>query len=290
MKKYIFLLDSGSSYFENNNQEQTTVLPMCINIATNDADHTYVCQKEITRDQLAQFFYQNARISTSQPILGETITLLEKLFQEYEKVIILPISKELSGHYRSLLTLKQNFGDNLIVLDSLSVGLEGNWAIEELKQKIDANEIELNQEALNDYLYNHQRSVCGAVIVGDPQQLINGGRLKGIKGLIAKTLKLKLIIKFNGKLEYVNKDMKLEGAALKALDIIDKEIKFSKYGIKKITLMNDLVDKNQGERIAELIKQRLPKDVIIEPSLLPDCVIAHVGLDTFSILIESNFE
>lgn len=288
MQRYKFILDSGSAYLPATPKD-VTVLPMCINVEQNHELKTYISNQDITRKELKHFLDEKAIVSTAQPVLGETITVIEKALTEYEKVIVLPISKELSGHYKSLLLLQKDWGDRVIVLDSLTIGIEGDWIVEELKALIDKNEIELAQEALNNWIYKHQQYVCGAVIVGDTKQLIQGGRLKGIKGLIAKTLKLKLIIKYDGKLDYVAKDLTFDGAVLKTLDIIDKQIKFRKNGIKKITVMNDLDNQEHGHKLTELVKsQLLRENVHIEQSLLPDCVVSHTGFDTFSILIQAK--
>lgn len=48
---------------------------------------------------------------------------------------------------------------------------------------------------------------CGVVIVGDLSQLKKGGRISSFKCMMAAAFKIKLIVKFDGKLSYVAKDL-----------------------------------------------------------------------------------
>ena len=287
-KKIAFLLDTGSSYPPYDSD--CYVLPMVINV-TDDSkkDTSYFDNENLTRQELNGFLDKNLKMSTSQPIIGMIFDKLEELYKNYDLVIAIPLSKYLSSAYSTILSLKQEFGeDKLLVADINAMSISGNWFVKQVKEYLTKNDNEISQESL-DKLAEHARAkTCGAVIVTDTQQLINGGRLKGVKGLIAKTLKLKLIVKFQGNLEFAAKDKTLEGAIDKTLDLIDEQIHFRKNGIKNVTILADLRDEKANLKFYEYAKKQIGVNIEFSTALLPGCVIVHTGRDTFSILIESK--
>lgn len=287
MQKVAFILDTGS-YFKTKELDNVFVVPISIIINSKNEISYYDDSIDISRTQLENFLDGDEQVSTAQPNIFKVEEKINEILKTYEKAIFIPLSKHLSGFYNSLKNLQETkFKDNLILLDSESVGVDGEWIVEELMQLIDENKIELSQEAISEYISNRKKRICGAVIIANINQLVKGGRLKGLKATIAKTLKMKLTIKFQGDLEFNSKDLNLEVAVSKALKMINSQNNFSKNGIKNISIMNDLKNKEYGEEIVQKILRILKIDSYTK-SLLPGCIISHVGTDTFSILIESN--
>lgn len=285
--KVAFLLDTGSSY--KINEADCFVVPMVINVDNKKGEeNSYFDEQNLSRSELNAFLDNNYKISTSQPIIGMWIEKIEALLKDYDYVVAVPFSKELSSTYNTVLSLKQEFGDDkLLVADVNAMSISGNWLVKELKKYLDEHNT-LTQKKLDAITETIKHNLCGAVIVTDTQQLINGGRLKGIKGLIAKTLKLKLIIKYEGKLDFYGKDKTLEGAIDKTLDLINESNNFRSKGIKNIAIFADLRDDKENERYIHHVKKELANVPNFDLALLPGCVICHTGRDTFSILIESN--
>lgn len=145
----------------------------------------------------------------------------------------------------------------------------------------------IDQTTLNKITENIKNNQCGGVIISDTKRLLIGGRLKSFKNLVIKTLKLKLIIKFKGDLEFSDKSISLKDSVDKLLKIINDNCEFKKYGIKNCSIMADLNNHKINNELLEYTINKL-SDNKIENSLLPGCVICHTGTDTFSILIESN--
>ena len=287
-KKIAFLLDTGSSYQPY--PSDCYVLPMIINVIDKQKnDKTYLDNETLKREELNCFLDENLKISTSQPIIGMIIEKLEELYKEYDLVIAVPFSKYLSSAFNTVLSLKQEFGeDKLLVANINAMSISGNWFVEYVKEYLKNHNDEITQEQLDKLAEEVRQKTCGAVIVTDTQQLINGGRLKGVKGIIAKTLKLKLVIKYQGNLEFAAKDKSLEGAIDKTLDLIDKEINFRKNGIKHVSIFADLRDEKSNQKFYDYAKKQIGENLEYSTALLPGCVIAHTGRDTFSILIEAK--
>lgn len=285
-KKIAFLLDTGSSY--NLNEPDCYIVPMVITVEENGKEISYFDGENITRKELVSFLNEHKKVSTSQPVVGMVMEKIEDLLTKYDLIISVPFTKGLSSTYNTLLTLQKEYGeDKLLVADANEMSTSGNWLVKELKEHLNSVE-SFTQADLDKFTSSVVKRLCGAVIVTDVNQLIAGGRLKGIKGLIAKTLKLKLVIKYEGNLEFSAKDKTLEGAINKTLDVINSRNNFRKKGIKNISIFADLSDKKENDKYIDYVKSIVGVDANYSDGLLPGCVIMHTGNDTFSILIEAN--
>lgn len=289
MEKVKFYLDDGSN-FEPYRTKETGLFKIGLNVEDEEENiNHYFSNINIDRKKIFDILERGLSIKTEQPIYGVVLEELREALENNDKVIVISLSKKLTGFYDSLISIKKELNNkNLIIVDSLSVGISGNWTLEELKKSIENDEIEVSQKTINNFVNSRQKKICGAVIISNPKHLINGGRIKGFKGLIAKTLKLKFVVKFDGGLNLADKDVKLDNAIEKAIIAIDKEINFKKHGIKRISFMNDINEEGLNDLVYNAVKSYLGTDFEYTNSLLPECVVSHVGLDTFSILIESN--
>lgn len=52
--------------------------------------------------------------------------------------------------------------------------------------------------------------------------------------------------------------------------------------------MNELSNVEEGQKLVEYTLTKIGQPVVNEPSLLPKCVIAHTGINSFSILIQTK--
>ena len=285
--KVAYLFDSGSS-FNIAGQPDCYVVPMPITVKYNGIETKYLDNVNIDRNNLSEIINSDATILTSQPNIGEIIALIEKLLNEYDLVISIPFSKHLSSTYNTVLSLQNEYDKTrFLVADANAMGITGNW----LKNHIDdylKSHSTINQEVINQLANKAKNNQCGGVIISDTKRLLIGGRVKSLKNLIIKTLKLKLIIKFKGNLEFTDKSISLKDAIDKLLKIIDNDCEFSKYGIKNCSIMADLNDHQVNKELLNYVLEKLSTHTKVDYSFLPGCVICHTGTNTFSILIESN--
>lgn len=287
--KIAYLLDTGSSY--NIGQDQDCFfVPMIIDIIDNDLSTSYRDQIDITNLELHKILLDKKSVRTSQPTIGSIMEKAIEIFTKYDKIIAIPFSSALSSTYSTFLSLKKEYGnDKFLVANANTMSITGNWLVSDLKKYIESKG-DINQEELDNITKKICESQCGALIVSDSSYLISGGRISGFKGLIIKTLKLKLIIKFQGDLQFANKSNNFLNAIDKSLEIIDQQIEFKKYGIKRYTIMSSLENKDDNEKNISYIKSLLGNEDKYYFSELPGCVQCHSGPNNFSILIESYKE
>lgn len=285
--KIAYLFDSGSNY-ELKNQKDCFVVPMSIDVQNEYGQNSFLDSVTITRDELEKIISTDSIVKTSQPPIGYIIDAIDSIYKEYDLIISIPFSKDLSSTYNTILSLQKQYGqDKFLVADVNTMSITGNWFLDDLKEFIKNNKT-INQLELNQLCKQIVMKQCGIVIVADTKRLIAGGRLKGIKGLIAKTFKFKLIIKYKGKLEFLDKSINIKEAIEKALKIMDHDCHFIKNGIKRCAILANLNNETENLELTNFVIEKLNTKTKIEKALLPGCVIAHTGSNTFSILIESN--
>lgn len=285
--KVAYLFDSGSS-FKIENQNDCFVVPMTIEVQNKDENKIYLDSINLSRSELETILNSSAIVKTSQPPLGLVIETIDKIYQEYDLIIAIPFSKYLSSTYNTILSLQKEYGkDRLLVANINAMSITGNWFLEDLKKYISQNN-SIDQAQLDKLSAQIRNNQCGVIVVADTKRLIAGGRLKGIKSLIAKTFKFKLIIKYKGNLDFKDKSIDMKSAIDKALLVLDKGCKYTKYGIKRFSILANLENENDNIELSNYVIEKLNTKIQNEKALLSDCVIAHTGSNTFSIIIESN--
>ena len=285
-KKIAFLLDTGSS-FKLFDHENCYICPINICIEQNNKEIVYQEDIDINRNEIYSLIDNNVNIKTSQPTLGKIMELMNDIVKKYDLIIAIPFSKHLSNTYNTIVSCAKQINKNkIIVLDSHPMSITGNWLMNDIIN-LNNSGVDINQKSLDKLAKKYRENQCGVVIVNDLKQLIAGGRLTGIKGLLAKALKLKLSIMYMGDLKLCAKDLSLEGAINKSIDEINKKIHFSKNGIKRVVIFPDLKDDNDNQKYSNYLINKL-KYKNVEYALLPTSVAVHTGTNTFSFIIESN--
>ena len=285
-KKIAFLLDTGSS-FNLFNHENCFICPINICVEQNNKEIVYQEDIDISRNEIYDLINKDIKIKTSQPTLGKIMELMNNIVKKYDLIIAIPFSKYLSNTFNTFVSCAKQINKNkIIVLDSHPMSITGNWLVNEII-KLNNSNVEINQKILDKLAKKCHENQCGVVIVNDLKQLIAGGRLTGIKGLLAKALKLKLSIMYKGDLKLCAKDLTIEGSINKSLDEINKKINFNKKGINKLVIFPDLNSSEENDKYINYLKNKL-KIKNPDIALLPTSVVVHTGTNTFSFLIESK--
>ncbi|HHU56307.1 MAG TPA: DegV family protein [Acholeplasmataceae bacterium] len=216
---------------------------------------------------------------TSQPSVGETIVVFEKIKSlGYTDIIYLPISKELSGTYENGHLAKGMVeGINVEVVSTLTtVSILSRMALTAAEM---ANKGSTVEEIL-DRIESLKKQWGYYITVGDLTALVKNGRLSNPKSFIANLLKIKPVIKFNqeGKLIALKNVRHFNRAIKQIVETVVEEVN-AENGEIHIAYTNNTED---VEFVKELIKEKLP-NAKIEVYTLPATVVAHVGLKAIGV-------
>lgn len=282
-KKTCFIVDSCTE-IKNNEIKDVFCVPLTILENNNGQEVIYKDLEEINTYDIIQKIKAKKDLKTSQTSLGQMYEILEELTPKYERIFVIPISSGLSGSYNTWTIAQKEFEKNeIILLDAKDLG-PGNKVVVELVLKM-IKENKTNQEII-DAIEARKKRRLGTLVVTNLEQLKSGGRINKFKAVIAKTLKLNIIINFNGSLDFYDKDRSIDKAIDKCLLKLDQETNYKTKGIKHLFFYTTFLDEAKNTEIKAKIEAKLNTKPI--QSLMPSIIAVHTGIDAFAIYLEAN--
>ncbi len=177
-------------------------------------------------DITAEAFYKRLAESkelpkTSQPAIGEFVSLYEKLKEEYEYAIAIHASSALTGTYQTSVSAAAMVGLPIEIIDSKI----GSYALGKMVQKgIELERQGKTYEEIVSYLQTLPDKGRLYMIPGSLEQLHKGGRVSTTQALIGNLIKLRLLIKFdNGKAVLFDKIRTDSKAKARLYEILDAD-------------------------------------------------------------------
>jgi len=177
-------------------------------------------------DITAEAFYKRLAESkelpkTSQPAIGEFVSLYEKLKEEYEYAIAIHASSALTGTYQTSVSAAAMVGLPIEIIDSKI----GSYALGKMVQKgIELEQQGKTYEEIVSYLQTLPDKGRLYMIPGSLEQLHKGGRVSTTQALIGNLIKLRLLIKFdNGKAVLFDKIRTDSKAKARLYEILDAD-------------------------------------------------------------------
>lgn len=215
---------------------------------------------------------------TSQPAIGDFVSLFKELKESYDAVIGIHISGALSGTISACQQAAEVVGLNMRVVDAkiLSYPLTGL-----IERGIALNKEGIEVDDIVKQLQIIANSVEAYVLVGSLEQLQRSGRLNGIQYVIGNLLNIRPIITFNdGKLEVFEKKRSDTKATNRIFEMLVE-------GMSKSTKREIFLLHANAEHLANQWKERILEtyphvNVLIGP--LSSAVTLHAGEGTIGLV------
>lgn len=163
--------------------------------------------------------------TTSQPALGEVLTLYEDIAKKgYDCIISIHLSGGISGFVSTLQGLKDAVdGVTIVPYDSLITSMPMGYMVETALEMAEAGD---SLEAILAHLDVIRDTTYAYLIVEDLNNLVRGGRLTNGAAIIGGLLKIKPILTFEeGKIVLSEKIRSAKKAFNRAEEIIGQRIK-----------------------------------------------------------------
>ncbi|XFA99429.1 DegV family protein [Candidatus Izemoplasma sp. B36] len=216
-------------------------------------------------------------IHTAQTSTGYLVDLYNQMHQDgYEELIIITISKELSGTYQNAVLAKNMVDFPVHIFDSLSVSyIEALMALRAKEMADNGRSVEEILTEL-EFIRDHNHIL---ICVDTLKYLVKNGRLSNASGLLGSLLKIKPLLEVSkkGKVETKNKIRTTKKARAEMKREFLEEVK-DKDVIPFVIYTNNLGDVNEIK--AEFEEQGL-KDVLVIP--LTPVVGCHAGPGTMGV-------
>lgn len=191
-KKTAIVTDSNSGITQAQGKELGIfVLPMPFFIN----EELFYEDISLTQEQFYQKLEEDAQISTSQPSPGEVMDLWDKVLEEYEELVYIPMSSSLSKSCEAAIVLSQDYEGKVFVVDNqrISVTLRQSVmdAMELAKRGVSAKEIKhiLEEQKAESSIY---------LMVETLKYLKKGGRITPAVAAIGTVLNIKPVLQIQG--------------------------------------------------------------------------------------------
>ena len=156
-------------------------------------DQPYKDGIEVDAITVYEWIDAGERVSTSQPAIGDFVTLYEKLKEEYDMGIAMHLSSDLSGTYSASVQGAEIAEFKLLAFDSRAGIYTMGLMLEELIERVERG------DALEDvevYMKGRVEDVRIELTLQNLTQMQKGGRISKSKALIGNMLQLKPVLRF----------------------------------------------------------------------------------------------
>lgn len=278
--KIALVTDSTSVLTEQEIKENNVIVaPIPIIIG----DKEYLEGVNITSKQLFETQKQGAAFpKTSQPSMGEMISLFNKLHDEgYEAIITITLSSGISGFFQTLQNVARNNPEyHLYPYDSkMTVRLQGYLVLAAAKM-IKAG---YTPEEILERLDKIRATIDELFVVDDLKNLSRGGRLSNASAFIGTMLHIKPLLTFeDGKIVALDKIRSLKRAVSKVEDIALERTNKLPYKDKLRLFVFHSNDEKQAEGIKEFILDNFP-GMPVDVAEFSPVIATHLGEKSIAI-------
>ena len=256
-------------------QHNITVVPLTIMI-----DNTvYIDGETITRDDFMDEMAAAQNLpKTSQPAVGTFADVFDKLTADGSEVLAIHMTETISGTVNSSRQAAQIAKGKVTVIDSQFTDRAMAFQVLVAAEMAEAGK---DMKTILDKLEQVRDNTTLVLGVTNLDNLVKGGRLSRVSGLISSFLNIKVILQLqNGELKALRK-----GRGMKTINnfIAETIAKMAKLSNIKSVGISTAGAKELGEDIGRRIAEVLPSvPILVRPT---DPVIAtHTGKNAFAIM------
>ncbi len=238
----------------------------------------------ITKAEYYEKLEAGCDISTSQPSPGIVTDMFDKLLEDYEELICIPMSSGLSGTCATMTMLAEDYNGRVHVIDNQRISVT---MLQSVRDAVTLRDAGWEAKAIAEYLRKDGLNASIYVAVDTLKYLKKGGRVTAAGAAIGEVLNIKPVLQIQGeKLDAFSKVRGMKSAQktmLKAIEA-DRDNRFAGQKIMIITAYSG--DEEQGEKWAEQVREYFG-DSEIALYHLPLSITTHVGPGAFGIGIMS---
>jgi DegV family protein with EDD domain len=217
--------------------------------------------------------------TTSQPAIGEFVTLFEQLAKKgYKQVVTIHLSSKISGTYQSALTAGNMVeGIDVFGFDTeISCAPQGYYVIEAAKMAKDG----ARAEAIVDKLTTMKETSRAYFMVDDLNHLRRGGRLSAAQLVVGNLLKIKPILHVeDGSIVPFEKVRTEKKALTRILSLLEQDVQDGEEYIVTVIHANRL---DAAEQLVETIKERF-SNVTVDISYFGPVIGTHLGAGSLGV-------
>ncbi len=287
MSKVAVLTDSNSGITQVDAKELGVyVIPMPFFIN----NETYYEDIDLTQEQFYEKLVDGVDISTSMPMVGNVTDTWDKLLQEYDEIVYVPMSSGLSSSCETAYMLSQDYDGKVQVVNNQRISVTQRQSV------MDAKELAENGKSaaeIKEILEQHKMESSIYIMVDTLSYLKKGGRITPAAAALGTLLRLKPVLQIQGeRLDAFAKARTVKQAKSIMIEAMKKDFKErfeSEDGSKMHLEMAYTHDLAQAEQFKKEVQEAFPNnEIIMQPLSLS--VSCHIGPGAIAIACSKKIE
>lgn len=248
---------------------------------------TYYEDVDITKQDFYNRISEDIEISTSQPSPDSVITLWEKLLEEYDEIVHIPMSSGLSGSCSSAYGLSMDYDGKVVVVDNQRISVTQRQSVLDAKKLADMGK---NAGEIAEALMKDKFNSSIYIMLDTLHYLKKGGRITPAAAALGTLLRLKPVLTIQGeKLDAYSKARTAKAGKDTMVAAIRNDIETRFGGVtEEDTIFVQFAHTNNLEA-AEAFKaefmESFPQYKNVYVDELPLSIACHIGPGSIAVAI-----
>lgn len=218
MSKVAIITDSNSGITQNEAKESGIfVIPMPFYIDGN----LHFEDIDLTQKQFYEELARDVEISTSQPAVGDIQDLWDKVLQEYDQIVHIPMSSGLSGSCQSAQMLAADYEGRVFVVNNQRISVTQKLSVYEALQMAENG---MDGEEIKNILEEKKFDSSIYITLDTLKYLKKGGRITPAAATLGTLLRIKPVLQIQGeKLDAFAKVRGIKQAKTTMINAVQKD-------------------------------------------------------------------
>lgn len=280
MSKIAVATDSNSGITQNQAKEYGVhVIPMPFFI---DGE-TFYEDINLTQEQFYEKLEGNAEISTSMPAVGDVTDFWDKLLQEYDEIVYIPMSSGLSSSCETAMMLAQEYEGKVQVVNNQRISVTQKQTVLDALEMVECG---MNAAQIKEYLEETKFDSSIYIMLDTLYYLKKGGRITPAAAALGTLLKLKPVLQIQGeRLDAFAKARTMKQAKTIMLDAMAKDFA-ERFGDAEGENMWIEVAYTKDREVAEEFRAQIQElypnhKIVLDPLSLS--ISCHIGPGALAI-------
>ena len=279
MSKVAIVTDSNSGITQKRGEELGIyVLPMPFFIG----GELYLEDITLSQEQFYEKLGADSEISTSQPSPGDVMDLWDKLLEDYDEIVCIPMSSGLSSTCETALSLAQDYDEKVQVVNNQRISVTQEQSVYDAIKLRDEGK---SAAEIRQVLEKEKMQASIYITVDTLKYLKKGGRITPAAAAIGTVLNLKPVPQIQGeKLDAFAKVRGWKAAKKTMLNAIEKDLtdRFADVKDQMVLGMAYTCSKEEADEWKNEIQTRFPDYELVEGPLSLS-IACHIGPGAMAI-------
>ena len=246
---------------------------------------------DLTHEEFFRRMEEGADITTSQPSPGEVTDFWDKLLEEYDAVVYIPMSSGLSGSCQTAMLLAEDYEGKVFVVNNQRISVTQRQSVLDAKELAEAG---LNGKQIFEVLERVKMESSIYITVDTLKFLKKGGRITPAAAALGTLLRIKPVLQIQGeKLDSFSKARTMKQARTTMLAAVEKDLKerFADPEAENTWLF--VAHSQNDEMAAEFakeIEEHYPKAKPVYGAPLSLSIACHIGPGSLAVAMSRKID